>query len=295
MASQHVDPLPDCLRSSKARGGAAVVGQMPETRGRRLRRRAHAILVRVPLRPVLAAACVVLLAAPPALADGGRTIATAPRAGWDVHYTGTTVDVGAPCPTRLGSYFSYWTLRVTQGDRVTIDWGAQQQQTVLSLLPVGTTDATAATATPTDTQQLDEMYGKSELTAEPQRHTGVVPLQIHGSVCDGGGGPYDFAAHVRHAVRLSFRPPRRVRTHARLTVRVHAPDGHPITSRRLRVSLQAFLRGVWRPAGHAAPSRGHAYVRLALRPRRHVRLRAVASGAGWVRRVSAVRRARVVS
>ena len=99
------------------------------------------ILERVPSRVLCVAVFVVLLAAPPALADGGRTIATAPRAAWDVHYTGTTVDPAAPCPTRLGSYFSYWTLRVTKGDRVIVDWGAQQKGTVVSLLPAGTTDA----------------------------------------------------------------------------------------------------------------------------------------------------------
>jgi hypothetical protein len=243
------------------------------------------------VRALLAAACVALLASPSARADGGRTIATAPRAAWGVHHTGTTVDVGAPCPTRLGSFFSYWTLRTTKGDRVTIDWGAQQKDTVLSLLPVGTTDATAATATPSDSQALAEMYGKSELTAHPQRRTGVVPLQVHGFVCDGGGGPYDFTAHVRHAVRLrvAWRP----RIRSRITVRVHDPDGRPVSSSALRVSIQALLRGAWRPAGHAPVAGGRAVVRLALRPRRRVRLRAVASGPAWVTRVSGARRVRV--
>lgn len=243
------------------------------------------------MRALLVAAGLVLLASPAAWADGGRTVATAPRAAWNVHYTGTTVDPGAPCPARLGSYFSYWTLRVTKGDRVTVDWGAQQKDTILSLLPVGTTDATAATAAPADTQTLGEMYGKAELTAQPQRRTGRVPLQVHGFVCDGGGGPYEFTAHVRHAVRLRVAWRQRLRGH--VTVRVTNPDGHPISSRRLRVSIQAFLRGAWRPAGHASPLAGVARVRLALRPRRHVRLRAVASGRGWVERVSATRRVRV--
>ena len=244
------------------------------------------------MRPALiVAACLALLAAPAARADGGRTIASAPRAAWDVHYTGTTVALGAPCPTRLGDYFSYWTLRVTRGDRVAIDWGAQQKGTVLDLLPAGTTDATAATATATDTQELEDMYGKSELTAAPQRRTGVVPLQVHGFVCDGGGGPYDFTAHVRHAVRLRVAWRHRIRS--RITVRVTDPDGHRISSRALRVSIQAFVRGAWRPAGHASVSHGRARVRIALRPRRHVRLRAVASGRGWVKRVSGARRVRV--
>jgi hypothetical protein len=249
--------------------------------------------VRFALTALSAAACVVLLAAPCARADGGRTIATAPRAAWGVHHAGTTVDLGAPCPARLGSYYSDWTLRVIEGDRVTIDWGAQQKNTVLNLLPAGTTDATAATATPTDTQALDEMYGKSELTAQPQRRSGVVPLQFHGFVCDGGGGPYDFTPHVRHAVRLRVFWHHRFRSRAPVTVTVHSPDGRPISSRTLRVSLQAFLHGAWRPAGHASPLGGRARVRLALRPRRHVRLRAVASGPGWVQHVSRVRRVRV--
>jgi hypothetical protein len=245
------------------------------------------------LRALVAAAGLVLLAAPAARADGGRTIATAPRAAWGILYTGTTVDPGAPCPARLGSYFSYWTLRVVEGDRLTIDWGAQQKDTVLNLLPAGTTDATAATATPTDTQALDEMYGKSELTAQPQRRSGIVPLQLHGFVCDGGGGPYDFTAHVRHAVRLRVFWHHRLRSRAPVTVGVRSPDGRPISSRTLRVSLQARIRGAWRPAGHASPFRGRARVRLALRPRRQVRLRAVASGSGWVERVSRARRVRV--
>jgi hypothetical protein len=251
------------------------------------------ILERVPRRALCLAVSAVLLAAPAARADGGRTIAAAPRAAWGVHYAGTTVEAGAPCPARLGSYFSYWTVRVTKGDRVTIDWGAQQKGTVLSLLPVGTTDATAAAATPTDTQALDEMYGKSELTAQPQRRTGRVPLQVHGFVCDGGGGPYDFTAHVRHAVRLRVAWRHRIAARSRISVRVTDPDGHPISSPTLRVSLQAFLRGAWRPAGHAHPLHGRTRVRPALRPRRHVRLRAVASGSGWLRRISRVRSVRV--
>jgi hypothetical protein len=204
------------------------------------------------------------------------------------------VDPAAPCPARLGSYFSYWTLAVTKGDRVTIDWGAQQQTTAMSLLPVGTTDATVATATPTATDALEEMYGKSELNAAPQRRTGLVPLQFHGVVCDGGGGPYDFTASVRHAVRLSWAGGRRVRSGSRVTIRVRTPDGHPISARALGVSVQAHIRGAWRPAGHASAVRGRARVRLALRPRRAVRLRAVASGPGYLRRVSAVRSVRVV-
>jgi hypothetical protein len=137
------------------------------------------------------------------------------------------------------------------------------------------------------------MYGKSELTARPQRRTGVVPLQFHGFVCDGGGGPYDFTAHVRHAVRLRVFWRHRIRRRAPVTVSVNSPDGRPISSRVRRVSLQAWIRGAWRPAGHASPLHGRARVRLALRPRRHVRLRAVASGRGWVQRVSRTRRVRV--
>jgi hypothetical protein len=240
------------------------------------------------------AACLTLLAAPLARADGGRTIAAAPRAAWGVHYTGTTVDPGAPCPARLGSYVSYWTLPVTRGDRLTIDWGAQQKGTVLSLLPAGTTDATAPTATPTAMDALEEMYGKSELNAPPQRRTGSVPLQIHGFVCDGGGGPYDFTASARHAVRLSWASDRRIRSHARVTIRVRTPDGRPISSRALRVSLQARTRGAWRPAGTATVvAHGRAHVRLALPPLRRVRLRAVASGRGYLRQVGAARTVRI--
>lgn len=239
-------------------------------------------------RALLLAAGGLLLAAPAARADGGRTIASAPRAAWGVRHTGTTVDAGAPCPARLGSFFSYWTLRVVRGDRVTVDWGAQQKGTVLSLLPAGATDATA---TPTDGDTLEEMYGKSELNAAPAARSGLVPLQVHGFVCDGGGGPYDFTAFVRHAVRLSWSPGRHIRSRERVTVRVRTPDHRPISSRALRVSLQARLHGAWRPAGHAAVSHGRARVRLALRPRRHVRLRAVASGRGYLR---AATRARVM-
>jgi hypothetical protein len=241
-------------------------------------------------RALVLAAGGLLLAAPAARADGGRTIATAPRASWGVQHTGTTVDAGAPCPARLGSFFSYWTLRVVKGDRITVDWGAQQKGTVLSLLPAGATDPGAA---PTDTGTLEEMYGKSELNAAPAARSGVVPLQIHGFVCDGGGGPYDFTAFVRHAVRLSWSVGRSVRSRSRVSVRVRTPDGRPISSRALRVSLQARLRGAWRPAGHASASHGRARVRLALRPRRHVRLRAVAHGRGYVRAATRARAVRV--
>jgi hypothetical protein len=226
--------------------------------------------------------------APAAWGDGARTIAGAPRAAWGVAHTGTTVDVGAPCPARIGSFFSYWTLRVIEGDRLTIDWGAQQKGTVLSLLPAGTADPAAA---PTDTDTLEEMYGKSELNAAPAARSGIVPLQVHGFVCDGGGGPYDFTASVRHAVRLSLPAGRRVRS--RVTVTVRTPDGRPVSSRALRVSVQARLRGHWRPAGRASVAHGRARVRLALRPRRRVRLRAVAYGRGYVRARSAARTVRV--
>jgi hypothetical protein len=240
---------------------------------------------------VYACLLALLLAAPAARADGGRTIAAAPRAAFGVHETGTTVDSGAPCPGRDGSYFSYWTLRVTAGDMLRIDWGAQQRGTVLSLYPVGTSDASLGAARPLESEALDEMYGKEELDAAPQPRTGVVALQVHGFVCDGGGGPYDFTAHVSHAIRLTVPPLARV---GKLTVRVRAPDGAPVSGRAVRIAVQVRRRGAWRAAGHARAVRGRAVVRLSrtLRGRR-ARVRAVATGEGYLRRVSRARTVRV--
>jgi hypothetical protein len=239
---------------------------------------------RLPLRllPPLGAGCALLLAAPAVGADGGRTIAAAPAASYGVPHRGTTVDAGAPCPGRLGDYFSYWKLAVTAGDVLRLDWGAQQKGTVLSLFGVGTTDARVASAAPAETEPLDEMYGQEELDAAPQPRTGALVLQIHGFVCDGGGGPYDFTAHVRHATRLTL-PPRA--PGGKLTVRVRAPDGGAISSRALRVTVQVRRRGAWHGVGSARVARGRAVVQLprGLRGRR-ARLRAVAAGAGYVRR-----------
>ena len=226
----------------------------------------------------------VLAAAPAARADGGRTIAAAPVAAYGVRHDGTTVDAGFACPARLGDYFSYWKLRVVRGDVLTIDWGAQQKGTVLSLFDVGTTDATVATTPPLETEALDEMYGLEELNAQPQPRTGPIVLQVHGTVCDGGGGPYDFTAHVRHAVRLAV-PARALG--GRLTVRVRAPDGTALSG--VRVTVRARGHG----AGSAVAAHGRAVVRLPASLHGRVRLRAVASGPGFIRRVSAARFVRV--
>src|SRR4051794_28149051 len=132
-----------------------------------------------PLALALAVAAA-LPAAPAASADGGRTIAAAPLATYGARHPGTTVDAGAACPGRLGDYFSYWRLAVTRGDVLTIDWGAQQKGTVLSLSPAGTTDAALPATAPAATEPLDEMYGEEELNAGAQPRTGSVPLQVHG-------------------------------------------------------------------------------------------------------------------
>jgi hypothetical protein len=207
-------------------------------------------------------------------------------APFGVRESGTTVDAGFVCPGRLGDYFSYWRLRVVEGDALTIDWGAQQKATVLSLFPVGTTDTTVASAAPLESEVLDEMYGLEELNAAPQPRTGAIVLQVHGMVCDGGGGPYDFTAHVRHAVRLTL--PSRA-AGGRLVVRVRAPDGAALSGPRIIVQVRRH--GSWHRAGSARASHGRAVVRVSLRGR--VRLRAVASGTGFIRSVSAARFVRV--
>jgi len=204
-----------------------------------------------------------------------------------VREAGTTVDPAFACPARDGDYFSYWRLHVVKGDVLTIDWGAQQKGTALSLFPVGTTDATVAAAQPLESQPLEEMYGLAELNAAPQPRTGPIVLQVHGQVCDGGGGPYDFTAHVRHAVRLRLpsRAPGR-----RLTVAVRAPDGAALAG--VRVTVQVRRHGAWRRAGSAKASHGRAVVRLAAWVHGRVRLRAAAAGSGFIG-ASAARTVRV--
>src|SRR3954462_13857694 len=83
-------------------------------------------------RAACAAIAFLLVAAPVARADGGRTIAAAPLGLYGGCASGAAVDPAFVCPARLGDYFSYWRLRVVEGDRLTIDWGAQQKGTALS-------------------------------------------------------------------------------------------------------------------------------------------------------------------
>lgn len=255
------------------------------------------------MRHGLVGAALAILAFSPAAAraSGGQTIASAPVVPWGQQQFGNLVDGGVTANSCGDSiYTEWWLLSVISGDRVTIDWEAQEiDYTELDVYPRGTTDFNYPQASVTARSTLNS-NAKAEL-ALTANSTGNMPVAITSSTWSclaGTPGPYDFTAYVRHAVVLGV--PKRASLSRRgvLRVAVHNPDGGPVSDPALRVSLQLLGGSVrrWRTVGSATPADGHAAISYAA-PRsmrsRRVLMRVVASGAAYMTTVAGRQRVTV--
>ena len=247
-------------------------------------------------------ACGVAWQAGFARADGGTSIASAPAIVFGQQEFGNTADGIASNYTGdvgEGLYYctsgldSFWSLQVTAGDRLTINWEGQAD-TALTLLPVGTNDYTLGGARTQAAQQL-ESAGMSQLVFAAPR-TGLMPLIVCG--INGLFGPYAFTVHVKHTVRLSLPRLGRLPRHGTLDVAVHDPDGGAITAPGLSVEVQINSGSGWHTVGSAVASSTVAIVTLHVArvlSGHAVELRARAFGSSYLPATTASVRVRVNS
>lgn len=222
-----------------------------------------------------------LALAAPALADGGKDIASATPVVYGQQQFGNTANGGVDADD---DHRSWWALGVTAGDRVTIKWQAQHLDTALHVLPVGTDDFNFPDADAFASDFLGDT-GRSQLAFNAPR-TGTMPMEFRVSYKE-AAGPYDFTAYVKHAIRLSVpRAGSRPMTGS-IPVGVRNPDGAPMSDPGLFVTLQAKRkRGGkrYRAIGTASAGDGTANVAYkvpaALRGKK-VLLRALGGGAAY--------------
>jgi hypothetical protein len=181
------------------------------------------------------------LAAPPASAEGGNSIASAPVVPYGQQMFGNTA-TGAADTNEC--YRSFWEVNVTAGDELTVDWESKSEHTELILKPVGTTDFTFL-----DNENAASDYpdsnGKSELTyTAPQ--SGLMPMYFRSCYGLQSTGPYAFTANVKHAVFTSLTPRTNIRPTATLTGSATLAGGAPVPD-----GLVFTLTASWRGNGSA--------------------------------------------
>lgn len=176
-----------------------------------------------------------------AMAEGGKTIATAPSVVYGQQEFGNTA-TGQEYPEKGcgflggGTYRDqFWLVNVTTGDLLTINWGGVNG-TKLWLYPPGTTDYTVFNYK-TAAEQEQNPNGKNQLQYSVPV-SGVMPLEF--SVCDFGGeyegpGPYEFTATAQHGLAVNLLPRPHIRTNsvihgsAALVSGTPVPDGMTFT------------------------------------------------------------------
>jgi hypothetical protein len=189
-----------------------------------------------------------------ALGEGGTSIASAPTMVYAQEEFGNTVNGGtAPWVPGVLVYSSYWLLPAVAGDRIRIDWEAQDptnNNVWLDVFPVGTNDFNQPSTSPVASQQIGSGT-KSEL-ALSAGVTGTMAMRIRLTAPTGTGGPYDFTAYVQHALRLGLSIHSSGRHRSDLVVGVHNPDGALITDRGLTLDFQVQSANGWRDVGRYA-------------------------------------------
>lgn len=230
-----------------------------------------------------------------ARAEGGSSIASAPPVTYGQQEFGNlsvAIFKGDYC--EVVPYRSWWTLPVTAGDSLHIDWEAQDNSTDIHLFASGSTDFNFTSTQPVASAVLQNNL-KDELAYQATQ-TGTMPLEFlaYGWCPQTPPGPYSFTAYVTHAVRLGL--PRLSRLHGSVQVGVHTPAGTPITDPELTITIQSLYHGHWHSLGTASPSNGLAtlalFIPASLRGH-HLTLRATAHGPDYQPTSSATERVRV--
>ncbi len=230
---------------------------------------------------LLATGC---LAPASARADGGQSIASAPAVAFGQQQFGNTANGLRTDDGVANVWQQYWTLAVTAGDIITIDWKSQTLPT-LSVYSAGITDFSIGNIDPVESQGIGG-NGHSQLRFTAPS-SGVMPLVITNSWQ--GPGPYDFTAYVQHAVRLSIPRLSKLRRKATLAVSARNAEGGVISNPALQVDVQIKRRKAWRKVGTAPVTDSVAAVKLnvpAGYAGQKVSLRAVAHGNGYINAAS---------
>lgn len=187
----------------------------------------------------------------PAIAAGGKDIASAPSVVYGQQEFGNT-GVDDPgngfCPLGSGNGGdagqSWWLLAVTAGDKVTIDFaGAEPGVPEVAVYPVGTNDFNV------QLQNLGAPTGedsKAEYVFSAGR-TGTMPLQFINCGDNNGTGPYNFTAYVAHKLVASLAAAGSShRNHqTRFTVGVHNPDGVVVHDPAIHATVQVLAHHKW--------------------------------------------------
>ncbi len=234
-----------------------------------------------------------------AAASGGASIASAPAVTYGQPEFGNLAYGGVkPEDCGVEAYRSWWTLPVTVGDSVQVDWEVQSSEVMVNLFAPGTTDFNFPTTNPLVQSTVNNNL-KAELTYQATV-SGILPLEFfanfYGCGTTAAPGPYSFTAYVKHEVRL-FIPHRRVLPlHGTVAVHVSTPEGQPISDPGLQVLVQIQSHGHWRVIGSAAAAGGvdnvPCTVPTGLRGS-HTLLRAIARGNAYEPATSTTVRVRV--
>lgn len=194
------------------------------------------------ISPVILVSCLIGALSLPAVAlgDGGQTIAAATSATYGQQEFGNTANGGQGqpgCASSTGhTYRSWWALKVTAGDAVTVDWGTQSPTMYMNLFPVGTTDYNLGNANAVQQENVNSNYTNEATYTATQ--DGVLPLEFFSDTgCDDHTAPYYFTASVLHGVVLALPTLTKLAQTGTIAVGVHNPDGAPINDATLTVSL----------------------------------------------------------
>jgi hypothetical protein len=205
--------------------------------------------------------CAAALTGPSAaLADGGTSIASATPATYGTQLFGNTANGGREVfdPDCDGSFYrSWWTLPVTAGDAVTINWESDEEP-FLGVYDVGTTDYTRGQTSPVKSDSLNSNHKRS--TRFKATRSGSMPFDFAtvDSSCninDSTPGPYDFFASVRHSAlpQLSVVRTNRHRHTVTFRTAVHNPDGVAISDPALNIDVLEKSHGRWVSDGSVQP------------------------------------------
>lgn len=165
-----------------------------------------------------------------ASAEGSKTVAGAPVIPFGQQQFGN-LNNGAVTHNSCESdvYTEWWTLNVSAGDHVRIDWEAQQlEYTALLVYPPGTTDYTYPNTNPILKQELNS-NNKNEAIVEATAD-GSLPVAFTSSdwsCLSGTPGPYDFTASLQHALAVALKPYTHIRTNTLVSASVRLANGAP--------------------------------------------------------------------
>ncbi len=202
---------------------------------------------------VAAATALLSIAAPGAMAEGGKTISAAPVVSYGVHESGDTSTGGEgrfadDCEDQYElNLNSFWQLPVTVGDHVTIDWEAViPDSSCLTVFPIGTNDFGLQTAHPEESTEQGS-NGKQEMKFTAPA-TGSLILDFAAtklySGCTDCAGPYGFTALLQHSLQIGLAAPASVPTNGALTASVSQNTGAPVPD-----GLVFWLLGSWNEGG----------------------------------------------